>query len=240
MTIIKEVLIMPFGFANKSDKIQERNKVIIMLNKLNTGRESAFVGAPTLMKTKTLNEECVRIVLRFLNVEKAGCIEKVFGSFSTMLQVMPELRRIPGDIDIQLRVGKQEAVHIVIELFAKLEKFDKTLRIHPEKPTIIETNKNGKWERAVDICYAGELPEDVLSPFAPTDFNFITTHERTREQKLIDVLDSYIISKNLFESAKRFNTDKFTLILWNKLLKRFVELWEDEVDFNKLEVKNKL
>ena len=99
------------------------------------------------------------------------------------------------------------------------------------------SNKNGKWERAVDICYAGELPEDVLSPFAPTDFNFIKTHERTREKKLIDVLDSYIISKNLFESAKRFNADKLTLNLWSKLLKRYVELWEDEVDFNKLEVK---
>jgi len=182
LTIIKEVLIMPFGFANKSDKIQERNKVIIMLNKLNTGRESAFVGAPTLMKTKTLNEECVRIVLRFLNVEKAGCIEKVFGSFSTMLQVMPELRRIPGDIDIQLRVGKQEAVHIVIELFAKLEKFDKTLRIHPEKPTIIETNKkangNVQWisvmrENSRRMYYLHLLPQILI---------FITTHERTRSR----------------------------------------------------------
>jgi len=76
---------MPFGFVNKEDKIQERNKVIIILNQLSIGRESAFVGAPALMKTKTLNEECVRIVLRFLNVEKAGCIEKLFGSFSTMV-----------------------------------------------------------------------------------------------------------------------------------------------------------
>jgi hypothetical protein len=225
---------MPFGFAKKVNKIEERKKITMMLTALHKDRQNAFVGVPPLpMKTKTLDEECVRIVLRFLNVEKKGCIEVLFGSFSLMAQVMPELRRIPGDIDIQLRVGKQEAIRIVNELFARLEKLDKTLRINPEKPAIIETNKNGKWERAVDIHYMGEPPEDVLSPLAPLNFK----KERTQEQKLMDALDVYIVSKTLLESAKRYNADESIIGQWGKLLKRYVELWEDEIDFDKLEVK---
>jgi len=225
---------MPFSFAKKIDKIEERNKVVMMLGALMKGRQSAFVGAPPLpMKTKTLDEECVRIVLRFLNVEKDGCVEELFGSFATMAQVMPELRRIPGDIDIQLRVDKQEAIRIVKELFARLEKIDKTLRINPEKPAIIETNKNGKWERAVDIHYAGEPPEDSLSPLSPIVFG----DERRREYRAKDALDVYIISKTLLESAKKYNEDESIIGQWEKLLKRYVELWEDEVDFDKLEVR---
>jgi len=227
---------MPFGFAKKIDKIEERNKVVVMLAALVKGRQSAFVGVPPLpiMKTKTLDEECVRIALRFLNVEKAGCIEMLFGSFATMLQAMPELRRIPGDIDVQLRVGKQEAILIVNELFARLEKIDKTLRINPEKPTIIETNKNGQWERAVDIHYAGEPPEDVLSPGAPLSMRDIGREEF----KAKDALDFYIISKTLLESAKKYEAKESLVRKWQKLLKRYVELWKDEIDFDKLEVKN--
>jgi hypothetical protein len=225
---------MPFGFAKKTDKIGERNKVAMMLGAFSMGRESAFVGAPPLlMKTKTLDEECVRIALRFLNVEKEGCVEQLFGSFATMLQAMPELRRIPGDIDVQLKVGKQEAILIVNELFARLEKIDKTLRINPDKPAIIETNKNGKWERAVDIHYAGEPPEDGLSPLSPIIFG----DERRREYKAKDALDFYIISKTLLESAKKYDEDKSIIGRWGKLLKRYIELWEDEIDFDKLEVK---
>jgi len=40
---------------------------------------------------------------------------------------------MPGDIDIQLRVGKQEAIDIVNELFAKLEKFDKNIKESTQK-----------------------------------------------------------------------------------------------------------
>lgn len=225
---------MPFGFAKKVDKVEERNKVAMMLGELNMGRESAFVGVPPLpMKTKTLDEECVKIALSFLHVEKEECVEMLFGSFAIVLQAMPELRRIPGDIDVQLRVGKQEAIRIVNELFARLEKIDKTLRINPDKPAIIETNKNGKWERAVDIHYFGEPPEDVLSPGARLSMGGIGREEF----KAKDALDGYIISKTLLESAKRYNTDESIIGQWGKLLKRYVELWEDEIDFAKLEVK---
>jgi len=232
---------MSFDFAKKIDKIEERRKVGTMLAALVPGRQSAFVGVPPLpIRTKTLDEECVRIVFEFLFVEKKECVYELFGSFASMLQAMPELRRIPGDIDIQLTVGKQEAILIVNELFTKLEKIDKTLRINPEKPTIIETNKNGKWERAVDIHYEGETPEDGLSPLAPlplAGLGFKFEKERTHEQKLIDALDFYITSKTLLESAKRYNEDKSIIEQWERLLKRYVELWEDEIDFDKLEVK---
>lgn len=244
---------MPFDSAKKVDKIEERKHVTMMLGALGAGRQSAFVGAPPLpMKTKTLDEECVRIVLQFLTVEKEGCVEMFFGSFANMMQVMPELRRIPGDMDIQLGVGEQEAVIIVDELFAKLERIDKTLRIDPKKPTIIETNKNGRWERAVDIHYAGEPPEDGLSPKAPIPFfekvyavgesgtiRPLELPERTREQKLTDALDFYIMSKTSLESAKLYNESKSIIERWGSLLKRYVELWEDEIDFDKLEVKHK-
>ncbi len=227
---------MPFDSAKKIDKIEERKNVTMMLGALGAGRQSAFVGAPPLpMKTKTLDEECVGIVLQFLTVEKERCVEMFFGSFANVMQTMPELRRIPGDIDIQLSVGKQEAILIVSELFAKLERIDKTLRIDPKKPTIIETNKNGRWERAVDIHYAEEPPEDVLSPLAPIPF----AKERTKEQKLTDTLDFYVMSKTFLESAKRYNEDKSIIERWENLLKRYVELWEDEIDFDKLEVKHK-
>jgi len=243
---------MSFDSAKRVDKTEERRELAMMLSALGAGRESAFVGVPPLpMKTKTLNEECVRTVLQFLTVEKEGCVEMFFGSFATMMQAMPELRRIPGDIDIQLSVGKQEAELIVSELFARLEKIDKTLRIDPKKPTIIETSKNGRWERAVDSHYAGEPPEDGLSPKAPIPFfqkaytigeggtiKPLELPERTREQKLIDTLDCYIISKTSLESARLHNESKTIIEQWETLLKRYVELWEDEIDFDKLEVRH--
>jgi hypothetical protein len=234
---VKEGLaIMPLDFIEESKRREEREEVVKMLGALMPGRQSAFTGAPPLiMKTKTLDEECVKTVLHFLNVEKKGCVQMFFGSFADMMQVMPKLRRIPGDIDIQLIVGKQEAIRIVNELFAKLKRIDGTLRIDPEKPTIIETNKNGRWERAVDIHYAGEPPEDALSPLAPIPFE----KRRTEEQRLTDSLDFYLISRTLLESVKIYNESKSIVEQWERLLKRYVELFEDEIDFNKLEVKHK-
>jgi hypothetical protein len=229
----KGAQVMPFGFDENVDKTAERQKVANMMAALTMGRESAFVSIPAIMKTKTLDEKSVATVLGFIG-ENEKCGPMIFGSFGIMVQAMPELRRIPGDIDIQLRkVGKQEAIRFANELFARLEKIDKTLRINPDKPAIIETNKNGKWERAVDIHYAGEPPEDILSPLAPLNFQ----KERTQEQKLIDALDTYILSKTLLESAKKYNEDESIIGQWVKLLKRYVELWEDEIDFDKLEVK---
>jgi hypothetical protein len=241
--------IMPFDFIEESKRREkrweEREEVIKMLGALMAGRQSAFVGAPPLiMKTKTLDEECVTTVLRFFTVEKKGCVQMFFGSFTAMMQVMPKLRRIPGDIDIQLIVGKQEAIRIVGDLFAKLKRIDSTLRINPEKPTIIETNKNGRWERAVDFHYAGEPPEDVLSPLAPIPSSFPSASipsqkRRTEEQRLIDALDFYLISKTLLESAKMYNESKSIVEQWERLLRRYVELFEEEIDFDKLEVKHK-
>jgi hypothetical protein len=227
--------VMPFGFAKKIDKLKERDKVVAMLMQLMEGRQSAFVNAPPpIMRTKTLDEKCLEIVLRFFIEEKQGCVEMVFGSFSSMMQVMPELRRVPRDIDIQLSVGRQEAILIVSELFARLERIDKTLRVDPQKPTIIETNKNGRWERAVDIHYAGEPPEDALSPHGPP-----FEKERTKDQRLTDALDFYIFSKSCLVSAKMCNESNSIIERWESLLRRYVELCEDEIDFRKLEVKHK-
>ena len=157
----------------------------------------------------------------------------LFGSFPMIAQVMPELRRIPGDIDIQLLVGEQKAISLTNELIVELKNIDKTLRINPKKFTIIETNKNGDWERAVDIHYTGEPPEDVLSPLAPLEIG----GEGREEFKAKDALDSYIISKTLLESAKRDKSKKHDIKRWGDLIKRYMELWKDQIDFEKLEVK---
>lgn len=195
------------------------------------GQQSAFIG-DLPKKTKTLDEKCVEIVLGFLGENEAN-IDMLFGSFPAMAQVMPELQRIPGDIDIQLKVGREVALRITNELFAKLEKIDRTLRINPTKLTIIETNKNGEWERAVDIHYAGEPPEDILSPLSPLEIG----GKGREEFKAKDALDVYIVSKTLLESAKRDKTTKHDIKRWEGLIKRYVELWQDQIDFGKLEVK---
>ena len=226
-----------------------------MLLALVLGQQSVSAGVSPLpmriMRTKTLDEECVETVLQFLGADKKGCVEMFFGSFAIMMQTMPELRRIPGDIDVQLSVGKQEAELIISELFAKLERIDRTLRIDPKKPTIIETNKNGRWERAVDSHYAGELPEDGLSPKAPISFfqkaykvgengtiRPLELSQRTGERNLTDALDCYIMSRTSLESAKLHDGDETVMGQWEALLKRYVELWGDEIDFDKLEVKH--
>lgn len=223
----------------KIDREEEKRRVVVELRALMEGRQSAFISAPPIvMRTKTLDEECVEAALHFLNVEREGRVEMFFGSFTTMMQVKPELRRIPGDIDVQLSVGEEEAKLIVGELYVKLQERDKTLRINPEKPTIIETNKNGKWERALDIHYAGEPPEDSLSPMAALGGAFQSFEkDRTYEQHLIDALDIYIISRTLLESARLQGEGEATTEQWEKLLKRYVELHEDEIDFDRLELR---
>lgn len=225
---------MPLSFFKKADKQEERERVAAMLRQLIERRQSAFISAPPLvMRTKTLDEQCVTIVLRFLSEEK-DCVGMFFGSFAAMISTMPELRRLPGDIDVQLTTGKEETILIVRELHARLKEIDKTLRVDPNKPTIIETDKNGRWERAVDIHYAGEPPEDVLSPLAPIPFG----KQRTREQRLTDALDFYTMSKTLLESAKIYNESRSVIERWEGLLRRYVELFEDEIDFERLEVRS--
>lgn len=222
-------------FKKKEDQLknseEEKRKICIKLQELFKDQESAFIENRLPRKTKTLSENGVEEVIKFLK-EKKDDVYVLFGSFPLMSQLMPQFRRIPGDIDIQLNAGEEKAKNFAEDLMKRLKIVGEDVRINPKKPAIIDSFKNGKWERAVDIHYYGEPPEDVLSPVAPL------WYKGRKEHRLIDAMDYYAIQKTLIESAKKDPSKKEIVEEGEMLLEKWKELWSNEIDFGNMTILN--
>lgn len=83
-------------------------------------------------------------------------IEKVMGSFSAQAQMMPEFRRVAGDIDIHTRGTTEQAVQLATGLQAKLAEIGIESRV---SGSTVETRGISKeWVHAVQF-----LPKEELS-----------------------------------------------------------------------------
>ena len=213
---------------------RDRDNVGLQLVQMFSHQPSAFVSEFP-KETKTLDKKCVGVVMGYLKNHDPD-VQMIFGSFGAMAQLMPRLRTLPGDIDVQLTLGKNDAIAFTNKLFLELKKFDDSLRINTSNPLIIETNKNGSWERAVDFHASDEPPEDIMSPLAS-----LSMGNKNREHfRAKDALGFYRSQMTLFESARKLKSkDQETLSRAERLIDRFEELWGDEIDFEKLEVRQK-
>lgn len=242
-TTIEPLLKMP-------DK--ELAKKEIMATLLDLFKEcEGFIGEIP-RETKTLSEKGVKTVLDFLKKYPGHLI---FGSFSVNMKVMPELRRIPRDIEFRLNVDEEEAKRIAQDLMKILRDIGEKVRINPGEPAVIESFKEGKWQRAVGIHHMGE-PVDISG--LPVT-RFVNTPTEA-------AIDSYALIKTLIESAKKAKyfsraTGGYTvkvidgyrimdenqiqfawepsIINGEKLLERWKSLWSDEIDFEKMMPKHK-
>jgi len=217
---------------------EETQKLINKIMEVLSGIEPDYSNAELPKEIKTLSKKGVKEVVNFLH-KNEDKIHMLYGSFPLMAQVLPEFRRIPGDIDIQLNVGEEGAKKLSLNLVKKLKEVGEKVRINPEKPVIIDSFKNGKWERAVDIHHAEEEPEDMLSPLFPIEnlSNPPISCMRTREQALQDALDGYAANKTLIELAKKIPSRKADAKKAEKLLERYKELFVEDIDFDKMKIK---
>ena len=107
--------------------------------------KSAFVKAQFNKQLKALSPKGVKQVLKFAEQEEG----LVYGSFGARQQ-MPK-SRVPGDIDLQLGVGQQEAIVKTQQLAKRLQAVGEKVRVSKKTPTLIEAVKGKEIHHAVDI-----------------------------------------------------------------------------------------
>lgn len=140
--------------------------------------KSKFIEDILPEETSTLSEAGVRAVKEFV-IENKAQVEELYGSFSTKAQLVKDIEyslptgesalRIPGDIDIQLKVGEVKATQFASDLTKKIKATGVDVRVSAEKPTLIEANVGeGRYVHAVDIHFKGEVG-DVQGPVGPID-----------------------------------------------------------------------
>ncbi len=216
----------------KIAKIRELGRRFFELGLINENYSS---GLPT--ETQTLSKKGVKVVLDYLKANM-GALMMLYGSFPLMSQLLPELKRTPKDIDIQLKVGRVEAEKFSNTLFIQLKNIGEPVRLNPKNPVLIESNKTGKWERAVDIHHLEEEPEDSLSPLYPLNLA-VAAPSRGRAQALIDALDTYRIWKTCVELAKNNKQNVSKIKIAEELINEYKKCFSDVIDFDKLEIKRK-
>lgn len=187
------------------------------------------------IETNTLSKQGVDIVLEFLR--KCNLEYVLYGSFSLMAGVLPALKRMPGDIDIQLWSGRYEAEIFSRDLFYLLKNAGEDVRLSPENIVIIESRKSGRWERAVDIHHTEEAPEDNLSPLYQLNSTNVEVGKREEEKLLIDFLDVFRIMKTSIELAKQNNLEASKINEAEGLLIELKNMYSEFIDFEKLEIK---
>lgn len=200
------------------EKALEKFLVYARLVELFKDQESAFIGEFP-RETKTLSEKGVETVFKFLEPHKESIL--IFGDFSRMAQIMPELRRNPRDIDFRLDVDEEEAKRIAQDLMKKLRDIGEKVRINPEKPAIIESFKEGKWQRAVGIHHIGEQ----------VDISGLPIREEQR-MPTEAAIDTYAMIKTSIESAKKDPSKKEIVKEGEVLFEKWKSLWSDEIDFD--------
>lgn len=186
-------------------------------------------------ETKTLSKKGVGIVLEYLPECKFDYV--LYGSFPLMMSILPALKRIPGDIDIQLWTSKMEAEKFSRELFHLIKNAGEEVRLSPQNPIIIESRKTGRWERAVDIHHTEESPEDNLSPLYPLDSGTGEGGRREKRKLIIDFLDVFRMMKTCIELAKQNNIDMAKINEAESLIIEWKNLFSEFIDFERLEIK---
>ena len=134
--------------------------------------KSRFIQDILPQETGTLSTEGVATLKEFV-IQNQGDVQSVYGSFATRNQLIEDVNysfegktalRVPGDIDIQMKVGAEDTAKFAQRLVDVLSKTSE-VRISSESPTLIEAKVGeGTWAHAVDIHALGEPSPDVLSP----------------------------------------------------------------------------
>jgi len=115
-----------------------------------TQYQAAGKGATFPEGTKSLSPEGTKVVLDFAKKNNA----EVYGSFATEGQVPKGVRRVPGDMDLQLTAATQaEAVLNTQSLLRALKAKGEPVRISSKSPTLIESYTKGEWHHAVDLHF---------------------------------------------------------------------------------------
>ncbi len=182
-------------------------------------------------RTETLSERGIRIVLNYLR-ENIDSLMMLYGSFPLMAQLHPKYNRVPGDIDIQLKVGKRDAEIFSDKLFQLLRESGENIRKNPNNPIIIDSFVDGEWKRAVDIHHTEEEPEDSLSPLYPVE-HALNNPFRDRKKVLNDVIDTYCIMSTAVEIGKTSDVDEEKIKKAEELIRKWKKLYGEWVDFDK-------
>ena len=134
---------------------------------------SKFIKDLLPTETQTLSAKGVGTVKDFV-LANSEDVEKLYGSFTQRAQVSEGFEYIvetakgqvsalrqPADIDIQLKVGKEQAEAFTETLVTKLTGAGETVKISTGKSTLIESSKGGTWRHAVDIHAVDDLEQMV-------------------------------------------------------------------------------
>ena len=122
---------------------------------------SKYVQKKWIAEAKALKPKGVREVLKFAKQEKA----ELYGSFTARQQMPLDLTRKPGDIDVLLKVGGEEAALKTQVLTRRLQKIGEEVRVSSKHPTLIEAKGiDKKWHHAVDIHSLDQAMSELKSP----------------------------------------------------------------------------
>jgi hypothetical protein len=113
--------------------------------------KSRFIQDILPQETGTLSAEGVATLKEFV-IQNQGDVQSVYGSFATRNQLIEDVNysfegktalRVPGDIDIQMKVGAEDTAKFAQRLVDVLSKTSE-VRISSESPTLIEAKVGGK------------------------------------------------------------------------------------------------
>jgi len=129
--------------------------------------ESKFFTKETLAEqgTKFLSDIESQAVLKTVGTQKG----KVFGSFASMPQVEPSLRRVIGDIEAKFDVKVEaDLMRYTMQNLEALQKASprSVFRVTPEEPFHIEKKIRGRYEKVVEFKGEGIGEGDVVPQFA--------------------------------------------------------------------------
>ena len=165
--IAKKGVFKEVGFENpmlEAEKVDTFTDLMKMTEK----QKSKFIDKELPLKIESLSKAGVKEALSFS--KKSGLVDKFYGSFTAVPQLIKEFKRVPGDIDVFLKTASPEQAQVFANnLVSRLNKKGETTRISKQSPTLIESNIKGRWRHAVDIHYVGEpLPvgDALLTPKA--------------------------------------------------------------------------
>jgi len=124
-------------------------------------------GTVEITPTKTLSKEGVELVYMELKKAGGGKVDQIYGSYTAKPQLKPVeqvewveggKRGLPGDLDVQLRLGEEGTQKFAQSLMDKLKVVEpeKRFKISPNSPSLIQVSSDGKtWSHAVDIHAGG-------------------------------------------------------------------------------------
>lgn len=151
--VVQENVFKAAGLKNPQAEVQKTNLMLdIVSSTKNT--QSVFIEDKLPRDIRAGSERGVSNFLEFAKA-RSGDILEFYGSYTANPQIMPELQRQSGDIDITLKLGEKQSESFAQDAAQTFRIAGDKVRISKEKPTLVESFKNQEWHHLLDIHYPG-------------------------------------------------------------------------------------